>query len=289
MDLLPIVWVLAAICLLLGLMLGYSLWKQAASVENAPVPNGTTPGETVLQGREPQDVLTDTGDGWLEVTTPYGVLRYPDKWQAYLRVYPSADVGYSVLFSCRLSAGVELPLFDISFGQIKGNLVGYVAQEGGKTTAVYLHTYSLLSEDVLRGGDWDTYLAMQEELNQVLEQIRFTEDAPMETEDIVIETPYGALVYPSAYAQYLQTQHKENGQEYTVEFFCVLEPDDVRKLFAVTCNDEPEGAVCAMTESGKMVHISMEEPALEGLSQDKQNLVLAMMEAVNDLLNGLDR
>ena len=89
--------------------------------------------------------------------------------------------------------------------------------------------------------------------------------------------------------QHLQTQHKENGEEYTVEFFCVLGSIDVRKLFAVICNDNPDGAVGAMKESGKMVHVSMEDPALDGLSQEQQNLVLAMMEAINELLDALNR
>lgn len=288
-DLLPIVWVLAAICLLLALLLGYSLWKQSAAMEAPPVLDETTPTEPVLSGTQPQNVPMSGANGWLEIETPYGVLRYPDRWQAYLRVYPSADMGYSVLFSCRLSAGVELPMFDISFDQVKGNFVGYLAEEDGKTVPVYLQTYSLGLEDALGDGDWDTYLAMQEDLNQVLEQIRFAEQAPVETEDVVIETPYGTLVYPGEYAPYLQTQHKDNSQEYTVEVFCVLGLEDVRKLFTVICNDDPEGAVGTMNESGKMVHISMEEPALEGLSQDKQDLILAMMEAVNDLLDALDR
>ena len=288
-DLRPIVWTLAAICLLLGILLGYSLWKQAASLEKVPVSNGTNPNETTLQGKEPQNMPTDSGDGWLEVATPYGVLRYPDQWKTYLRVYPSAEVGYSVLFSCRLSAGVELPLFDISFGEIKGNLVGYVQEESGKVVPVYLQTYVLPFEELLASGDRDIYLAMQEELNQVLEQLRFMEDVPAKTEVVVIETPYGALVYPGAYGQHLQTQHKENGEEYTVEFFCVLGSNDVRKLFAVICNDNPDGAVGAMKESGKMVHVSMEDPALDGLSQEQQNLVLAMMEAINELLDALDR
>ena len=268
----PIVWTLAAICLLLGILLGYSLWKQAASLEKVPVSNGTNPNETTLQGKEPQNMPTDSGDGWLEVATPYGVLRYPDQWKTYLRVYPSAEVGYSVLFSCRLSAGVELPLFDISFGEIKGNLVGYIQEESGKVVPVYLQTYFLPFEELLASGDRDIYLAMQEELNQVLEQLRFMEDAPAKTD-----------------GQHLQTQHKENGEEYTVEFFCVLGSNDVRKLFAVICNDNPDGAVGAMKESGKMVHVSMEDPELDGLSQKQQNLVLAMMEAINDLLDALGR
>jgi hypothetical protein len=281
MDLVPVVWVLVAICLVLGILLGYLLLKQNNAVDSP------TLSDTVPPDADQPEVLTDTGDGWLELQTPYGALRYPDDWHDYLRVYASKDLGYTVQFSCRLSAGVELPMFDISFVEIKGNLIGYVAADGSVPVPVYLQTYSLLNEDVLRDGSWDTYLAMQEELNQVLEQITFT-DVPEEPEDVVIATPYGELTYPGEYRQYLKTQRKENGAEYTVEFYCVFGSDEAWKLFTVTFNDNPEGAAHTMKDNGKMVHISMEEPSLDGLSQQKQNMLLSMMEAVNDLLDALD-
>ena len=282
-DLLPVVWVLVAICLVLGILTGYLLWTQREERPDLP---GNATGAV---DSDQQEMLIDNGNGWLEVKTPYGSLRYPDKWRDHLRVYTSEDLGYRVQFCSHMAAGVELPLFDISIGEGKGSLVGYIAVKDSDVVPVYLYTYSLLSEDALRDGAWDLYLAMQEELNQVLDQIHFTEEVPAEPEDVVIDTPYGKLVYPGEYKQYLRTQRKENNGDYTVEFYCDLRSDETWKLFAVTINDDPEGAVHTINENGKNVHITMENPSLDGLSQEKQYLLLAMMEAVNDLLDALGR
>lgn len=282
-DLLPVVWVLVAICLVLGILTGYCLWKQGTQRPDLP---GNATG--AVDSDQPE-TLIDSGNGWLEVKTPYGSLRYPDKWRENLRVYTSKDLGYRVQFSCHMAAGLELPLFDISIGEIRGTLVGYIATKDNDAMPVYLYTYSLLSDDALRDDTWDLYLAMQEELNQVLDQIHFTEDVPAEPEDVVIDTPYGNLTYPGEYKQYLRTVCKETGEDYTVEFYCDLQSDETWKLFAVTINGDPEGAVHTIKENGKNVHIIMGDTSLDGLPQEKQDLLLSMMEAVNDLLDALGR
>lgn len=280
-ELLPVVWTLVAICLVLGILAGCLMWKLEK--------NRAVQLDYATADSDRPVALTDRGDGWLEIKTAYGSLRYPAKWREYLRVYISEDLGCRVQFSCRADAGVELPLFDISIGEMKGDLVGYLEGKNAEAVPVYLYTYAWLTEDARNHGYEDTYLAMQEELNQVLEQIGFIEDLPVDPEDVVIETPYGKLTYPGEYQYYLRTRHKENAGEYAVEFYCVLGSEKTQKMFTVTMNDDPEGAVHTIKENGKNVHIAMEEPSLDGLSQEKQNLLLAMMEAVNDLFDTTDR
>lgn len=116
-----------------------------------------------------------------------------------------------------------------------------------------------------------------------------TED--IEAKTIQIETPYGNLSYPKKYEEYLKTAEQEENGVYRLVFSTDIN-DRNYELFTVVINGDEDGIHLGQIKdkdgSEKDVYVKANDLGdLSDLSQDEQDQIYGMQEALNDLL-GVD-
>lgn len=129
-------------------------------------------------------------------------------------------------------------------------------------------------------------------LAQTEPQIQSDDQTGLQTqpEGMVIETPYGDLRYPEELGSSLHVNVRREGV-FTVEFFARLAGREDVPLFDICFGggSDPIGAVAA--EDGTLVNVSLRvypfTPA-EDWTQPEIDTVLAMQEAVNEVLGSLE-
>ena len=110
------------------------------------------------------------------------------------------------------------------------------------------------------------------------------------TEDQVIETPYGKLVFPGQWAQYLKTEVND-GADYGVTFLAELESGKTQPLFILEFGAPKYPAVGQVTTQdgvtvGVYVTIYDLDPDESWTDQEK-TILTGMQEALNDVLASL--
>ena len=111
------------------------------------------------------------------------------------------------------------------------------------------------------------------------------------TEDVILATPYGALVYPGQWAEYLETEVND-GEDYGITFFAELERGKTQPLFMLEFGEPKSPAVGQLTTQdgitvGVYVTIYDLDPDESWTDQEK-NIVTGMQEALNDVLASLN-
>ena len=106
-----------------------------------------------------------------DLDTPYGTLKYPARWDAYLVTKTDKDDGYSVKFSAKIGSHDEEHLFTVYFGGEEGIEAGTVKDSSGKEVVL-----RLAIPDLELDGSWSederlTLLAMQEDMNYLLSNL----------------------------------------------------------------------------------------------------------------------
>lgn len=108
---------------------------------------------------------------------------------------------------------------------------------------------------------------------------------------ITIDTPYGEIFYPAAFEDTLRIDVREDNG-YRLAFFARLEGREDQPIFDLIFGDDaidPVGVVTAADGTGTPVAVAMVDFAPDaGWLEDEKNLVLAMQEAINDLVKALD-
>ena len=119
-------------------------------------------------------VMEDSVSGAQEsitVSTPYGILFYPGKWQSCIRVEHLTGDPYIVEFYGLAENGVEMHLFAVSFGTEEEGSICAVKAEDGTERYVNIHFVELEFP-----ADWSEsvqqeMLAMQEGINYLIENL----------------------------------------------------------------------------------------------------------------------
>lgn len=127
----------------------------------------TTPSETTLP---PETTLPSAEPAF--VATPYGVLYYPANWEESFSARTTRGENYLVSFY-GTTDGVELPLFSVSFGNAsaEGHLFGTIDDGQGGSVEVRVNVIQFAEEDSWDTGTVETFYAMQDEVNTIIDQI----------------------------------------------------------------------------------------------------------------------
>lgn len=237
----------------------------------------------------------ETGEDIL-IETEFATLHFPGKWAGQLRTEIHAG---SISFYGTVEGLPEYHLFDICFDSRNQNAIGYLETETADRCYV-----SILINPVEREADWsdfqaDQLLTMQENLNYLLSKLELqpvsveNPEASYATdgdENVIIRTPYTDLVYPGKWANYLTTQILE-ADTYRVTFLANVPDQEPVMMFAVEFGqnvENPIGSFAAETGETVTVTLISQEPAFTGYwSEEEQNLVYAMMEGINTVLEHL--
>lgn len=107
----------------------------------------------------------------IEIETPYAILKYPGQWKKQLRVKHTAGDIYTVAFYGEVIPDKEMLLFSIRFNDVESENIGAIKTPDGTEVPVGMVCEELQFEAGIDGEAMDAYYAMQEALNDVLDQL----------------------------------------------------------------------------------------------------------------------
>lgn len=249
--------------------------------------------EATVPQEEPTELQKETTPAddpeLIELETPFGPLYFPEMWADILKLEVAEEEQYRMEFGCSFDGETVHRVFDVSFGQGEGMEVGAVTTKDGQPVPVFIFFHE--PDEVLTADQRDTFLAMQEDANRMIALLPAAEtEAQMElAEDVLIRTPFCQLHYPGQWEEYLYVEHT-GGRNYEVAFYAEFDGLEPIFLFAVQFGTAAEDPVLEMTDSeGNTVGVTIRMAEIDetDLTQDQLEIIYAMQDALNDLLQAL--
>ena len=250
--------------------------------------------------------VMDSGESEpLIVTTPFAVLQYPGTWkdQVWAEYTQTEADGYAVFYGA--VGGEDVVLFVVNFDSTleDASRIGYM-QINGSFVEVSIQMTQPENTENWRVEDRSLLAAMQEGVNDLIQNLKqssgFTTDLiipPTEAtaqdheEDVIISTSYVDLAVPVQWEEHIHTHTEDLAEGYVVTFIGTVDDHEV-VLFTFLFGVETDGSVPVgvLNVDGTAVSISVEmmEIALDDTwSSDEENVVVAMQESINDILEAL--
>lgn len=111
------------------------------------------------------------------IDTPYGAISYPLKWKEQIRT-EAVEQGdsYTVQFHGTVEGREEVHLFDIIFAGENGYNIGHLTTDKGTKVAVNIVSYDFKENDEWTDEEYNTYCAMQEDVNYIIQVLLQNED-----------------------------------------------------------------------------------------------------------------
>lgn len=275
-----------------------------ASEEPSSNPDETqdtsVPEESTEAPKDPP-VLVEFENG--RIQTPYLTLYYPESFEDCLLVTNSCQSPYTLEFYAVLPERTEQRLFDLSLGAGADGNLGTVTTEAGQIP-VSATVYSFTPDSTWEQGQIDTVLAMQEAFNELIGKLGIVSeaggnDAPAVKEEpgesapvyfIQVETPYCTLYYPAPLADRLSVSQVGSEDVHRVEFYCNLEDHEPLLMFCVLFGGDEGEQLGVVTNADGItvpVNILMNTPDEDALQPEQLEILYAMQEAVNQLIEYL--
>jgi hypothetical protein len=236
-----------------------------------------------------------------QIQTPYGPLQYPEGLADHLLVIQTSEQPYTIEFYAVMEEKQELRLFDISLGEGSGGNMGFVQTPGGEIP-LNVTIYTLELDDTWTEGEIITVYAMQDVINEMIEQMGPKTEEEKSEEVIIsqqpkadvtihnleIETPYCKLYYPARWSGTVTWGQDDSQEEiYKVHFYSRLEGKENQLLFSIYFGgDEGEQLGAVMSAEGIPVPVNLlvAQPNLEGWNAEDAEIVYSMQEASNELI-----
>lgn len=229
----------------------------------------------------------------IEIETPYGTIFYPEKWESYAEIETSEGNPYTVSFYAKIGGHEKQAIFEIFFGESFGDYLGNVEGKDGIIYPVYSRVYDVDELEGWAESETATIKSMQQEINRVVNQFTFTDEAPDASVSSVgyieIETEYVVLYYSAMWKEWIKTEASADGK--TIRFFAVIGNHDEIRLFDVLFDGNGEVAVGELeTENQGTVNISIStyEPEFdESWTEEEKQIVFGMREGMNGIIEKL--
>lgn len=236
-----------------------------------------------------------------QIQTPYGPLRYPEGLADHLLVIQTSEQPYTIEFYAVMEGKREMRLFDISLGEASGGNMGMVQTPNG-VIPLNVIIYDLELDDSWTEGEVITVYAMQDVINEMIEQMSPEKEEEKVEQPIIsqqpdnvatihnleIETPYCTLYYPARWSNTVTWVIDETQEEvYKVHVYSRIDGRENQLLFSIYFGgDEGEqlGAVMSAEEIPVPVNLLIAEPDLEGWNAEDTEIVYSMQEASNELI-----
>lgn len=242
------------------------------------------------------DIVTDKNNGVIE--TPYLNLIFDHALSDYLSVVHRSGNPYVLEFYAVLDNRPALQLFDILFGDCTNENAQTIHTAMGEITVSTIF-YPFTPDDSWSQNEINTVFAMQEALNQLIEQIKYSDreaaqipgNTPESTvpNNIEIIIPFCTLIYPEEWADYLKVDHIE-GENYTLKFYAVLEKKSPVLLFSLVFGGD-EGDLLGVVKNSRGEYVPtnliMETFEYVDYTSEEMNIIYGMQESVNILIKQL--
>ena len=218
----------------------------------------------------------EADDDTYPIETPYGTLRYPQKWQAFTR---TEENGNAVSFYGWVAGKSEQPLFTLQFGEGDGYLLGTFHD-----TPVYIVDGEPVFDETWSEAEKETIYTMQEDVNVILRD--FTLQAgtaqPQSIETFTVDSPIGALPYPEKWRDQIKTEQTDH----SVAFYAEIGDHEPLLLFTLQFG-EGDGYLLG-TLDGTGVFVVDNVPAFdETWSDAEKETVSAMQEDLDVIVQDL--
>ena len=241
------------------------------------------------------------------VETPYCTINYPEGLADNLVIANTGSSPYTLEFYAVLENRKELRLFDISIGENSGGNMGKINTEEGNIP-LNVNIYTLPMDESWSESEMNTVYAMRDVINDILNQFeRNAEDEKTNADEaeiiinqpedsgtignIKIETPVCPIYYPSEFESSIKyISDGSDNEVYKVCFYSELEGVKEKLLFSVYFGgDEGQqlGVVMGENETPVPVYLIMNEIDTEDLNGEQKELIYAMQEACNQLIDRL--
>ena len=264
---------LVVLTCLLGVLLGYLLIMAPHAEEK-------------IDDEADQFVTTESD---IEINTPFVVLHYPAQWKENLQIRKADGEVYTVEFYGKVAEKNEQHIFDVTFGGGEGSLIGNVPAEDGQFVDVRLYIFPFEPGDAWSEGEADTIFAMMEDVDYLIDQLNEVE-IDIETDDLIVETPFTPLRFSGQWKEYLRTEIQEE-DGYTVAFYANINSLPEQHLFDVCfCVERDKAMFTIQTNDASAQTVSIkfyERSDTEAWTQDEEDLFYAMQEGVNYLIENL--
>ena len=243
---------------------------------------------------EPLDVQEEpeTVGAEVSVETDFGVLTYTDYWNGGLRI---AEEDSRIGGFGTVPGKPEQKLFEVSVGGDGEISAGIYTDENGQQIPVFLTVPELTLD-----ADWTeeqqrTLYAMQNVLNDILDQLELTSaEQPKETEsvleDVTVTTTYGALTYPGQYAGKLRIA-QDTSSGYRIRAYATMPGKAERHLFDIVIGARGDVYAGVLTDpygNRKDVYLNVGdwEPD-DSWSEEERREIALMQNLLNDFCEQL--
>lgn len=304
-------WMLAAGIAVAAVIVIAAVLLMSGNNADQPIQTETTAPETTAVAEAlPAEVervpvqpleLAELVDG--QIQTPYGPLDYPEYLADHLIVAIRSEAPYTLEFYAAMEGKQEVLLFDISFGEGSGGNMGMVKTQLGEVP-LNVTIYTLDYDETWTEGEKITAQAMQDVVNDIMDALTAeaknpqpespviaTQPASVDTVDYIqIETPCCTLYYPARWSSTLWYEHDDSQEDvYKVHFYGKVNDREAMLFSIYLGGDEGEqlGAVMGADGVPVPVNLLMAELDLEGWDEESAEVIYAMQEASNQLIDAL--
>lgn len=140
---------------------------QPADQTDSARSEATVVSDASQEGSAQEDEQADS----LVIETEYGDLYYPEQWSEYVTTSQEmTDGSLGVVFSARIGE-TEYPMFKVTIGDSADAEVGTLTDDSGTARTVHMSVYELGETPDLSAEEQQRVVAMQEDLNYVIDHL----------------------------------------------------------------------------------------------------------------------
>lgn len=245
--------------------------------------------ETIQQDvqEEPEAVGTE-----LAVETGFGVLTYMDYWNGGLRI---AEADRRISGFGTVPGKAEQKLFEISVGGDGAIPAGTYTDQNGQQIPVFLTVPELTMDADWTAEEQRAIYAMQNVLNDILDQLDLTpveqsKESESVLEDVTVTTTYGAVAYPGQFNGKMRVaQDYSNG--YRLRAYATMPGKAEIHLFDIVIGSMGDVYAGVLTDpygNRKEVYLNVADLDLDDswLEEDRNEVAL-MQNLLNDFCEQL--
>ena len=268
------------------------------------VTTATVEAEVETEPSVPADPVVIIGLEEGQIHTPYGALNFPEELSDHLLVANTCQQPYTLAFYAVMEGKHEVRLFDISLGEGSGGNMGKVTTPEGEVP-LNITIYSLNMDETWTEGEFVTVQAMQDVVNEMIEQMAPKTDSVQSEEPVFVEqpaerntihnleivTPYCTMYYPARWNSTMYYEHDDSQEDiYKVHVYGRVSETESQLLFSIYFGgDEGDQLGAVMNSEGIPVPVNLllNQLELDGLNEEDAELLCAMQEASNELVEKL--
>lgn len=228
----------------------------------------------------------------VSVKTDFGELTYTDFWDGGLRI--AEEEGRIIGFGT-VTGKAEQKLFEISLGGDGEIPAGMHTDKNGQKIPVFLSVPELVTDADWTEEEKRTIYAMQNVLNDLLDQLDLapveqTEETEPAPEDVTVTTVYGTITYPGQYSGILRIA-QDTGSGYRLRAYAAMPGKTEIHLFDILIGGSGDVYAGVLTDpygNRKAVYLNVPDLNLDDSwpEEDRREAAL-MQELLNDFCRQL--